>query len=142
MKQYLFFEGITKLELISEKNNIKVHLKSDAKVKGKDFHRFFIKPMHIVYVNRYLDDGDKYILVIQNSNVFTKKVKEYEFKVIRHAKWEPDPDSPPRHRCSNCHSNPYDNEADQILFRADFKEYLTKYCFDCGCKMDMDDDSV
>ena len=51
------------------------------KVKGKDFHRFFIKPLHIVYVNRYLDDGDKYILVIQNSNVFTKKVKEYEFKV-------------------------------------------------------------
>lgn len=69
------------MKLISEKNNIKVHLKNDVKVKGKDFHRFFIKPMHIVYVNRYLDDGDKYILVIQNSNVFTKKVKEYEFKV-------------------------------------------------------------
>lgn len=68
--------------------------------------------------------------------------KEYEFKVICHAKWEPDPDSPPRHRCSNCHSNPYDNEADQILFRADFKEYLTKYCCDCGCKMDLDDDFV
>ena len=67
--------------LISEKNNIKVHLKSNAKVKGKDFHRFFIKPLHIVYVNRYLDDGDKYILVIQNSNAFTKKIKEYEFKV-------------------------------------------------------------
>ena len=46
-----------------------------------DFHRFFIKPRHIVYVNRYLDDGDKYILVIQNSNAFTKKIKEYEFKV-------------------------------------------------------------
>ena len=67
--------------LISEKNNIKVHLKNDAKVKGKDFHRFLIKPMHIVYVNRYLDEGDKYILVIQNSNVFTKEIKEYEFKV-------------------------------------------------------------
>ena len=67
--------------LISEKNNIKVHLKNDARVKGKDFHRFFIKPLHIVYVNRYLDEGDKYILVIQNSNVFTKKIKEYEFKV-------------------------------------------------------------
>ena len=67
--------------LISEKNNIKVHLKRDAKVKGKDFHKFFIKTIDIVYVNRYLDDEDKYILVIQNSNVFTKKVKEYEFKV-------------------------------------------------------------
>lgn len=67
--------------LISEKNNIKVHLKNDAKVKGKDFHRFLIKPLHIVYVNRYLDEGDKYILVIQNSNVFTKEIKEYEFKV-------------------------------------------------------------
>ena len=67
--------------LISEKNNIKVHLKNDTKVKGKDFHRFFIKPLHIVYVNRYLDEGDKYILVIQNSNVFTKEIKEYEFKV-------------------------------------------------------------
>ena len=69
------------MKLISEKNNIKVHLKNDVKVKEKDFHRFFIKPLHIVYVNRYLDDGDKYILVIQNSNVFTKKIKEYEFKV-------------------------------------------------------------
>lgn len=67
--------------LISEKNNIKVHLKSDAKVKGKDFHRFFIKPMHIVYVNRYLDEGGNYSLIIQNSNVFTKEIKEYEFKV-------------------------------------------------------------
>ena len=67
--------------LISEKNNIKVHLKNDARVKGKDFHRFLIKPLHIVYVNRYLDEGDKYILVIQNSNVFTKEIKEYEFKV-------------------------------------------------------------
>ena len=69
------------MKLISEKNNIKVHLKNDVKVKAKDFHRFFIKPLHIVYVNRYLDDGDKYILVIQNSNVFTKEIKEYEFKV-------------------------------------------------------------
>ena len=67
--------------LISEKNNIKVHLKSDAKVKGKDFHRFFIKPLHIVYVNRYLDEGGNYSLIIQNSNVFTKEIKEYEFKV-------------------------------------------------------------
>lgn len=63
----------------------------------------------------------------------------FELMPVRHAKWEPDPDCPPRHRCSNCHSNPYDNEADQILFRADFKEHLTKYCFDCGCKMDLDD---
>lgn len=69
------------MKLISEKNNIKVHLKNDVKVKEKGFHRFFIKPLHIVYVNRYLDDGDKYILVIQNSNVFTKEIKEYEFKV-------------------------------------------------------------
>ena len=69
------------MKLISEKNNIKVHLKNDAKVKGKDFHKFLVKPSHIVYVNRYLDDGDKYILVIQNSNVFTKEIKEYEFKV-------------------------------------------------------------
>ena len=69
------------MELISEKNNIKVHLKSDVKVKGKDFHRFFIKPMHIVYVNRYLDEGGNYSLIIQNSNVFTKEIKEYEFKV-------------------------------------------------------------
>lgn len=67
--------------LISEKNNIKVHLKNDAKVKGKDFHRFLIKPLHIVYVNRYLDEGGNYSLIIQNSNVFTKEIKEYEFKV-------------------------------------------------------------
>ena len=69
------------MELISEKNNIKVHLKNDAKVKGKDFHRFLIKPLHIVYVNRYLDEGGNYSLIIQNSNVFTKEIKEYEFKV-------------------------------------------------------------
>ena len=69
--------------LISEKNNIKVHLKNDAKVKGKDFHKFLVKPSHIVYVNRYLNEGDKYILVIQNSNVFTKEVKEYEFEVSK-----------------------------------------------------------
>ena len=67
--------------LISEKNNIKVHLKNDAKLKGKDFHRFLIKPLHIVYVNRYLDEGGNYSLIIQNSNVFTKEIKEYEFKV-------------------------------------------------------------
>ena len=67
-------------------------------------------------------------------------VNLYDFRPVRHAKWEPDPDSPPRHRCSNCHSNPYDNEADQIVYRADFKEHLTKYCFDCGCKMDLCDD--
>ena len=69
------------MKLISEKNNIKVHLKSNAKVKGKDFHRFLVKSMHLVYVNRYIDEGDTYTLVIQNSNAFTKKVKEYEFKV-------------------------------------------------------------
>ena len=69
------------MKLISEKNNIKVHLKNDAKVKGKDFHRFLIKPLHIVYVNRYLDEGGNYSLIIQNSNVFTKEIKEYEFKV-------------------------------------------------------------
>ena len=69
--------------LISEKNNIKVHLKNDAKVKGKDFHRFLIKPLHIVYVNRYLDEGGNYSLIIQNSNVFTKEIKEYEFKVYK-----------------------------------------------------------
>ena len=71
------------MKLISEKNNIKVHLKNDAKVKRKDFHKFLVKPSHIVYVNRYLNEGDKYILVIQNSNVFTKEVKEYEFEVSK-----------------------------------------------------------
>ena len=67
--------------LISEKNNIKVPLKSNAKVKGKDFHRFLVKSMHLIYVNRYIDEGDTYTLVVQNSNVFTKEIKEYEFKV-------------------------------------------------------------
>ena len=67
--------------LISEKNNIKVHLKSNAKVKGKDFHRFLVKSVHLVYVNRYIDEGDTYTLVVQNSNAFTKELKEYEFKV-------------------------------------------------------------
>ena len=67
--------------LISEKNNIKVHLKSNAKVKGKDFHRFLVKFMHLIYVNRYIDEGDTYTLVVQNSNAFTKELKEYEFKV-------------------------------------------------------------
>ena len=67
--------------LISEKNNIKVHLKSNAKVKCKDFHRFLVKSMHLIYVNRYIDEGDTYTLVVQNSNAFTKELKEYEFKV-------------------------------------------------------------
>ena len=71
------------MRLISEKNNIKVHLKSNAKVKGKDFHRFLMKSMHLVYVNRYIDEGDTYTLVIQNSNAFTKELKEYEFVVSK-----------------------------------------------------------
>lgn len=53
-------------------------------------------------------------------------------------KWEPDPDSPGRHRCSRCKSNPYDNEADCIVLGRDFKEYLTKYCPDCGARMDLE----
>lgn len=53
-------------------------------------------------------------------------------------RWERDPDSPPRHKCSKCGSNPYDNEADQLRFNADFKEYLTKYCPDCGARMDLE----
>ena len=69
------------MKLISEKNNIKVHLKNNAKVKGKDFHRFLVKSMHLIYVNRYIDEGDTYTLVVQNSNAFTKELKEYEFKV-------------------------------------------------------------
>ena len=69
--------------LISEKNNIKVHLKSNAKVKGMDFHRFLVKSMHLVYVNRYIDEGDTYTLVVQNSNAFTKELKEHEFKVAK-----------------------------------------------------------
>lgn len=69
------------MTLISEKNNVKVYLKSNAKVKGKDFPRFFMKSMHLVYVNRYLEGEGKYILIIQNSNVLTKELKEYEFIV-------------------------------------------------------------
>lgn len=53
-------------------------------------------------------------------------------------RWEPDPDSPGRHRCSRCKSNPYDNEADCIVLGRDFKEYLTKYCPDCGARMGLE----
>ena len=53
-------------------------------------------------------------------------------------RWERDPDSPPRHTCSRCGSIPYDNEADQLRFNADFKEYLTQYCPDFGARMDLE----
>lgn len=69
------------MKLISENNNIKVHLKNNAKVKGKDFHRFLVKSMHLIYVNRYIEEEKEYTLVVQNSNVFTEELKEYKFKV-------------------------------------------------------------
>ena len=37
--------------------------------------------MHLIYVNRYIEEEKEYTLVVQNSNAFTKELKEYEFKV-------------------------------------------------------------
>lgn len=83
---------------------------------------------------RSKDYNDGLSKAIDTVEHFPRKYTRDNF--INIALWVDDELSPGRHKCSCCGTNPHDNEHEkQYTNNYVFKEYLTKFCFDCGSKM-------